>query len=340
MRPSPRAFTVVEVLVAIAAVALLLGLLVPAVSGARESAREASCGVMQRQLHLAAMQHAFDNRSEIPGVNTTGRRFLGAPASVVRQMLGDSSPDMPTSVFDWVSPSIGPSANLSPNRARRTKQIFEDLGCPSASGTNTTLYGPAPDKATDFLPLLEREGIGQISYLSPGAFHLLGPSPYAALDGRRYGWRGPAIPPEKYKPRLERLGAQPSSKVFLADGTRYVNRKGELDFDVDPTPRYYGSFTTSGPIYEGSTAYGRQPHRPEFSGERHESRTTYPLNKRLSYRHRGRINVFYFDGHLGSMDEAASKTDAAPWYPGGSVFTGVRATEESRAHHMEGEILP
>jgi hypothetical protein len=51
------------------------------------------------------------------------------------------------------------------------------------------------------------------------------------------------------------------------------------------------------------------------------------------------MSVAYFDGHVGVLTERESKADAAPWYPSGSVYTGVRGTDESRARHAEGDRL-
>lgn len=336
LRDVGRAFTVVEVLVIIALITLLIGILGPALGVARSSARETACAVAQRRLFDATAIWSLKNRDMLPGINTTGRKYLGDLQNV-QTMLFYSTPDTPTSVYDWISPVIGESAGLDANRARRTKQIFEDLGCAAAGEQNDKLFGTAPDKATDFQPLLESEGIGQISYLAPGAFQLLGPAPNA--DGRRFGWRGPAIPPVRYRPRMDLVGKQMAEKIFVADGTRYVTRRGVLDFDVDPTPRYYGSFTSSSPIYTASTAYGQKPQSAEFAGERRETVSNYPKNRDLSYRHRGRINVTYFDGHVGALDEPTSKRDAAPWYPSGSRFTGEKATEESLGFHQVGDIL-
>ncbi len=342
MRPSPRSgFTLVEILVAVSIIALLLGVLVPVLGSVRGAAKSAGCAAMQRNLFMGVQNYANSNSDNLPGINTTGRKYLGSLGATthIPEMLFDSSPNTPTQTFDWISPSIGLDANLDRNRARRTKQIFEDLGCPSAGAFNDKLYGFATDKTPDFQTLIDSEGIGQISYLSPGPFHLVGPAPPGAGTGRRYGWSGPAIPPQSYLPRLDRVGTQLSGKIFIADGTRYLTKGGILDFDISPSPKYYGSFTSSSPIYSGSTAYGREPHHPQFNSERHESRSTYPYNKNLSYRHGGGINVTFLDGHVDGLSEAESKSDATRWYPRGSIFTGIRASRESLLHHKIDDIF-
>jgi prepilin-type N-terminal cleavage/methylation domain-containing protein len=85
-----RAFTLVELLVVVAIVALLAALLLPALARAKESGRTAVCANSARQLALAAMTYSLDFNNRLPpfrewlcrrnGDLTTGRLYpyLGA----------------------------------------------------------------------------------------------------------------------------------------------------------------------------------------------------------------------------------------------------------------------
>ena len=75
MHPHRRGFTLIELLVVIAVIALLIGLLLPALGKARESGRAVVCTSNVRQLSLAMVMYAGDFKV-IPGTYYQGVRNL------------------------------------------------------------------------------------------------------------------------------------------------------------------------------------------------------------------------------------------------------------------------
>lgn len=320
-----RGFTLIELLVVVAIIALLVGLLLPSLKGARDAARSVVCQSGERQLATGGQAYASDNKEFIAGVNTSG--FDGQIDNGAGY-LGDRAPSTPTTIWDFISPTIGDSAGMSPNRAERTKQIFERFGCPASIANNTSLFGGAPDRS-DFESVMTQRGYRVVSYLAPASFHRY-PNPVSAEAHKKFGvtpnhtpasQQSPVAVNPGYEPRVDLVGAQASNKVYLADGTRYLDSDGALDFDISPNAYTFSSFADSGPIFSGSTAYGRQG-------------PGAPNNLLLSYRHPSKtFNVAYFDGHVITMKQADSWRDATPWYPGKSLFNGNNATPESGAFH-------
>lgn len=64
--PVRRAFTLIELLVVIAVVALLIGLLLPALSGVREAGRAANCLSNERQIFIICRSYADENKGCSP----------------------------------------------------------------------------------------------------------------------------------------------------------------------------------------------------------------------------------------------------------------------------------
>ena len=331
----PRGFTLVELLVVIAIIALLIGLLLPALGKAREAARQAVCGAMMRNLAQGQLTYCNDHKDYFAGTNTSGADGQVPLGSGGAAYTGETSATTPGQIFDWISPTLGDSMGLSPQRARRYGQIFNEYGCAAAREFAVPWAGSQADDFGDFVQANAETGYRQISYLSPASFHQWANEEVAERRQYkgvtlRFSWETPVRVPDAYTPRLDFIGLQPSNKVLLADGTRYYDeRTMVLDFDITPNTEYYGSFTASGPIFDGSREYGK------ISAED-------PTNWLLSFRHPGHtINAAYFDGHVASMGTGKAWSDAAPWYPGGSVFNGENATVESIEFYKDkGKVIP
>jgi prepilin-type N-terminal cleavage/methylation domain-containing protein/prepilin-type processing-associated H-X9-DG protein len=332
-RRNRSGFTLIELLVVIAIIALLISMLLPALSGAREAARAAVCaGSGQRSMAQGQNMYANSHKDYIPGPTTSG--YAGQVGQSGNQSyIFDTTSETPTSTHDWISPTIGESAGLAINRAQRTKQIFNNLACPSARQLNQRAFLGGMGDDGQFNSIVA-DGVRQISYLMPSAFvywpSSMGQTRRDAIQAATqsqgtFGIDTPVAVPSNYIARFDRLGRVISNKVMVADGTRFYAKSGGstyLDFDTDCTPRWYGSFTESGPIYHGSTAWGREI-RSDAADDR----------AKASFRHNKNLQVAYFDGHVAVMKPDQAYKDAAPWYPGGSRYVGGQGTPESMAYY-------
>ena len=91
-RSGGSVFTLIELLIVIAIIAILAGMLLPALNSAREMARSSSCVSKEKQLYLAIQGYAGDNQEFMPSAVMWKEELFPA---YIKQAAGDSPKNYP-----------------------------------------------------------------------------------------------------------------------------------------------------------------------------------------------------------------------------------------------------
>jgi prepilin-type N-terminal cleavage/methylation domain-containing protein len=185
---SRRGFTLIELLVVIAIIAILIGLLLPAVQKVREAAARMSCQNNMKQIGLALHNHENTNGWMPPWgydftynprpANPLGPQTQGH--SAFTQILPYMEQENVTRAahIEWsvIDPMNWPP-NWGPNAA--AKVVVKSYLCPSA-----------PARVCDYAPYFIAQGAGSAAL---GPF-ILGPTDYAPIRGAHNNFRTACAP--------------------------------------------------------------------------------------------------------------------------------------------------
>lgn len=353
-------FTLIELLVVVSIIALLLGILLPSLAGAREAANGLVCQANLRSIGTAQQTYISDNRGQLAGSpGTTGRALLNDPRAL--DPNAEEVHGLATQPFDWAGPLgfdyMSDGGGIPNKRSDRFVLLngtkgradplsrggpLEMLACPSQRLiASPFVAGSIQPAGTDEFPVtlassyastrdilwgsgpLPNGTVPTPEWARPGFWGASEDGVYAPTRQIASSWQLPGL--SGYRPLIANL-ASPSSKIFVYDGTRFQRADLRvIDHDTDASAGFGGAFSDLGGWDLGNTRTlptGRNAIGQNMSG--------------ISFRHgvggideRGEGggnligNAVYYDGHVGRLNlDEARRPD--PWLPSGALINPAR----------------
>lgn len=185
-----RAFTVIELLVVVAIIALLISILLPSLMLAREAARSAVCRSNQRQIGLAARMYMDENRGQLfhhheGWVLDDGTQLETLPSTLDGASgggVGNSQAEKPWVLFILRYLQDRQAGFCPSDSTPRSQNLATDLRGFNGAIELTDQEPPADSE----LALAERDGLTTVSYLLNSIYTHR--SARYALDGSLHGF--------------------------------------------------------------------------------------------------------------------------------------------------------
>lgn len=311
-------FTLIELLVVVGIIAVLIAILIPSLSLARDLAQSSACAAHMKAAGTAVEMYATQYRGFIPGANTSGVQIRSGFNQWQRNPL------QPVQNVDWVSPTLGSSLGLDPERIPRMRDIFNNkFKCPANNQFYDFEFGGSTIPNVQSLNVTSyssnmcvqiRDGFVRDPARPQGAGSVT-----SAIDfSRRFNFKTDA------------LGASASQKVWAVDGARFWDRsKGQISFNAIPFQDDGGNFAAFGPLFQASVISGH-PWELDVTGPADNRRLTPTRNaERLAFRHRGKMSAVFFDGHAETL-KAEDIVQVDKWLPAGSKVKNANLTNDPK----------
>jgi prepilin-type N-terminal cleavage/methylation domain-containing protein/prepilin-type processing-associated H-X9-DG protein len=190
-RPERQGFTLIELLVVIAIIAILIGMLVPAVQQVRGAAARAQCQNNLKQLGLAAHNYHNDRKFFPPGVNLPAAiKLPNAPAGFSKQTADPITAGQSYSLFTAMLPYFEQGTVQGKMNNVGTQTVFAsntvaNVAAPGYNSQYLNCVGPNSIGAT-IIPILlcpADAAPTQVTYTASGVTYYFGANTYGGNAG-------------------------------------------------------------------------------------------------------------------------------------------------------------
>lgn len=323
-----RAFTLVELLVVIGIIAILMGILLPALTQAKRAANTIKCSANIHTILQGMQMYVAAYQGWLPGSAWTSGNHLykhgSEPVNGSNQFgnIGNANCPFVSHINDWQAP-IGKmlgmkfnEGNTTPDRVERFTYLMNrpEFHCPE----NDIIAGP---NGTPTFPATQFGSyVGAVCFMyerttsnSDIAGKIAVGETHARLDHN---------PPPGYVPKITKIG-NPAEKIFIACGAKYSGSGVPPTMPLSLKWDWGGAFMDRGPWLAANTCWDRS-NAPGNGGNPSDQD-----GRLYGFRHGKHVQngpadsyrfvVGFYDGHVATMGDLEG-SNPKYWMPKGTTI--------------------